>query len=398
MLKKLIVSTCIFATLFTTVVYAVDYSYKTSIDNEGSHKYKAVRLTPEICNKVRKDMADLVIYDKDNEPVPYFINSFVESDNESKKTYDMKLINSYVKDEYLYYDYTLKKQQDGDVLATSMEVQTGEEGFAKKVEIFGGYDNVNWEKVQDDILYSVDGNKKLDVTFNNAKKYTHYRFKISNNMDKISFSSAVLKYNKTVQKKEYFINTIAPEFTTEERDNNTVVKIQGLRNLKLSSITLKTDSIFKRNVTFDGSVSKVLYNLDFANTSYKDVTIALSLYRASGDTCEIVIYNKDDKPISVAGIEAKYIADELVFEGSKSNEYTLEFGNNEIKTPKKYDIASYRELILNEGYDVLNVKEIKEEPSKTPNKPQYDYKLIFNIAISAIAIVMGIIVFLKLKK
>ena len=217
MLKKLIVSTCIFATLFTTVVYAVDYSYKTSIDNEGSHKYKAVRLTPEICNKVRKDMADLVIYDKDNEPVPYFINSFVESDNESKKTYDMKLINSYVKDEYLYYDYTLKKQQDGDVLATSMEVQTGEEGFAKKVEIFGGYDNVNWEKVQDDILYSVDGNKKLDVTFNNAKKYTYYRFKISNNMDKISFSSAVLKYNKTVQKKEYFINSIAPEFTTEER-------------------------------------------------------------------------------------------------------------------------------------------------------------------------------------
>jgi hypothetical protein len=398
MLKKLITSIVIFAALSSTVVYALGYSYNTSIDNKGSYKYKAVRLTPEIYNKVKENMADLMLYDKDNEPMPYFINSFVESGIESRKTYDMKLVNSYLKDEYLYYDYALKNHQDGDVTATSMEVQTDEEGFAKKVEIFGGYDNVNWEKVQDDILYSVDGNKKLEITFNGVKKYTYYRFKISNNLDKVSFSSVVLKFNKTVQKKEYFLNSISPKFSAEERGNTTVVKIQGFRNLKLSGITLKTDSIFKRNVTFDGSASKVLYNLDFANTSYRDLTIPLASYRVTADTAEIVIDNKDDKPIKVSGIEAKYIADELVFEGSKSSEYTLRFGNSEIQTPKNYDIASYRELILNEGYDVLNVKEIKAEPSKTPIKPQYDYKLLFNIAISVVAVVMGIIVFLKLKK
>jgi len=133
MLKKLITSIVIFAALSSTVVYALGYSYNTSIDNKGSYKYKAVRLTPEIYNKIREDMADLVLYDKDNEPIPYFINSFVESGSESKNTYDMKLVNSYLKDEYLYYDYALKNHQDGDVTATSMEVQTDEEGFAKKV-------------------------------------------------------------------------------------------------------------------------------------------------------------------------------------------------------------------------------------------------------------------------
>ncbi|MCH5138889.1 hypothetical protein JMF89_17125 [Clostridiaceae bacterium UIB06] len=46
----------------------------------------------------------------------------------------------------------------------------------------------------------------------------------------------------------------------------------------------------------------------------------------------------------------------------------------------------------------MNVKEIKAEPSKTSTKEQYDYKLIFNIAISVTAVVMGVIVFLKLKK
>lgn len=398
MLKKLIASIFIFIALPSNAAYAIDYSYNTTIDNIGSYKYKAVRLTPEIYNKIRGDMADLELYDKDNEPVPYFINSFVESEVESRNTYNMKLVNSFIKDEYSYYDYALQNQQNGDIIATSIEVKTNKEGFAKKVEIFGGYDNVNWEKVQDDILYSVDGNKKLEITFNGVKKYTYYRFKIPNNLEKISFSSVLLKFNKTMQNKEYFINSISPEFSTEERGNTTAIKIQGLKNLKLSSITLKTDSIFKRRVTFDGSNSKVLYNLDFASTSYRDLTIPLTLHRVTSDTAEITIENKDDKPIEISGIEAKYIVDELIFDGSKSSEYTLRFGNSEIQTPKKYDISNYKELILKEGYDVLKVKELKEESSKVPIQEQYDYKLIFNIAISLAAVVMGVIVFLKLKK
>jgi hypothetical protein len=267
------------------VVYALDYSYNVVIENKGDHKYKAVRLTPEIYSRIRTNMADLIIYDKNGEVVPYFINSFAEG--------------------------------------------------------------------------------------------------------------------QTAQKKEYFTNSISPKFSTKEQGNTTIIKIQGIRNLQPSSITLKTDSIFKRNVTFNGSVSKVLYNLNFTNESYRDLTIPLSLGRITSDTSELIIDNKDDKPIKVSEIEVKYLTDELIFEGSKSNEYTLKFGNNEIQTPKDYDISNYRELILKEGYDVLSVKEIreiKEEPPKMYIKPQYDYKLIFNISISVAAVVMGVTLFLKLKK
>lgn len=289
MLKKLLTSLVIFVLLYSTVVYTLDYSYNASIENKGSYKYKAVRLIPEIYNKIREDMADLMLYDNNNEPMPYFINSFVESGIETK-------------------------------------------------------------------------------------------------------------LNKTLQKKEYFIDSISPKFSVEERANSTVVKIQGFKNLKLSSITLKTDSIFKRNITFDGSASKILYNLNFENISYKDLTIPLASYRVTADTAEIVIDNKDDRPIKVLGIEAKYFVDELIFEGSNTSEYTLRFGNSEVQTPKSYDISSYREMILNEGYDVLIVNEIKEEPSKVAMKPQYYYKLIFNVTICVVAVVMSIIVFMKLQK
>lgn len=398
MIKRLLASIVLFITLSNTCVYALDFSYSANIENNGNKKYKAVRLTSEIYNNIMENMADLALYDKDNEPIPYFINSFVESGIETKKTYEMKIINSFVKDEYFFYDYALKNPQNEDVTATSIEIQTDKEGFAKKVEISGGYDNVNWKKVQDDILYNVGGNKKLEITFDNVRKYTYYRFKISNNLEKVSFSSVALKYNKTLQKKEYFTNTISPNFTTEERENTTVIKIQHFKNLKLSRITLKTDSIFKRNVTFDGRVSKVLYNLDFDSTKYRDLTIPLGLHRVTADTAEILIDNKDDKPIKILGIEAKYLVDELIFGGLESSEYTLRFGNSEIKIPKSYDISNYSEQILNEGYDVLSIKGIKAEPSKVPFKPQYDYKLIFNIAISVVAVVMSIIIILKLRK
>jgi hypothetical protein len=398
MKKRIVTSIVLCIAMINIVVYALDFSYSCSIENTGNKKYKAIRLTPPIYNSIREDMADLILYDKTNEPMPYFINSFTESKIETKKIYEMKLVNSFVKDEYFYYDYTLKTSLNEDVTATSIELQTDREDFAKKIEVLGGYDNVNWEKVQDDIIYNIDDNMKLEITFDDVKKYTYYRFKISNNLEKISFSNCILKYNKMLQKKEYFSDSLSPDFTTEERGTATIIKIKGIRNLSLSSITLKTDSIFKRNVTFDGRASKMLYNLDFQNTKYKDLTIPLDQYRATADTVEMVIDNKDDKPIKILGVESTYMVDELIFDGSTLDGYVLRFGNNEIQTPKSYDISNYKEQILNEGYDILNIKEIKSESSKTPSKPQSDYKLIFNITILVVATAMCIIIVLKLKK
>lgn len=398
MIKRIIASVVILLTLSYTGIYAIDFSYSASIENSGNKKYKSVRLTSEIYNNIQGNMADLELYSKENEPIPYFINSSEESDFILNAVYEMKEINSFVKDNYFYFDYTLKTPQDEDVTASSIKVETENKNFAKEVEIFGGYDNVKWEKVQEDIIYNVDGNQKLEIAFDGMKKYTHYRFKISNNLEKISFTKVILVHNNVIQEQEYFTDSISPKFTTVERENTTVVKLSNLKNLKLSSITLRTDSRFKRLVTFNGFESKMLYNLEFENTKYKDLTIPLGNYRVTDDTAEIVIENKDDKPVEILGIEVKYLVDELVFYGSVADEYTLKYGNSESIAPKNYDISNYKEQILKEGYDVLSIKEITKETSTVNNKHQLDLKLIFNIVLGTIAVVLGIIIIKKLKK
>jgi len=125
-----------------------------------SKKYKAIRITPKIYNNINANMADLVLYDENNEPVPYFINSFKEIKTETQKSYAMKLVNSFVKDEYYYLDYALEEFPDEDIIATSIEIKTENSGFAKRVEVFGSYDNVNWEKVKEDILLQRGRNQK----------------------------------------------------------------------------------------------------------------------------------------------------------------------------------------------------------------------------------------------
>ncbi len=398
MIKRIIASVVILLTLSYTGVYAVDFSHSATIESGGNKKYKAVRLTSEIYNNIQGNMADLELYGNRQEPIPYFINSSKDSDFVLNFTYEMKEINSFVKDDYFYFDYTLKTPQDEDVVASSIKVETENKNFAKEVQILGSYDNIKWEKVKDDIIYYVDGNRKLEIVFDGIKKYTHYRFKISNNLEKLSFTQVMLKHNSVIQEQEYFTDTISPMFTTEEREKITVIKIKGLKNLKLSSITLKTDSMFKRLVTFNGFESKMLYNLEFESTKYKELTLPLAQYRVTTDTAEITITNNDDKPIKILGIEAKYLVDELIFEGSNADEYTLKYGNSESPIPKSYDISNYKDQILKEGYDVLSIKDIKADTSKIPDKQKVDYKLVFNIVLCTIAVVLGIIIIKKLKK
>lgn len=384
--------------LFNIVAYALDFSSYAVIQNSGTKKYKAVRLTPAIYNGTRENLADLMLMSKDNETLPYFINSYVENVAETKKNYKMKLENSFVKDEYFYLDYSVEKIPAGDVTATSIELQTNSRDFAKQVELWGGYDNKNWELVKDDTIYDVGENKKLEISFNSVKKYTYYRFRLTNNLEKISFSSVALKYDSIIRIKDNFTDTITPGFTTEEKDKTTVVKLQGLKNLKLDSISVETDSMFKRNVRFESTRAKVLYNLSFKDTAYRDTTMPMNSYRVKSDSAELVIENRDDKPINISKVTARYIVDELVFDGSKGGDFILKFGNEETTVPKAYDIAGYKEYILKEGYDVLNIKTITTQNAPMVEKIKYGSKYIFNIVIVLAGVIMGIIIVLRLRK
>ena len=400
MLRK-IVSALLLLTLLCASAYAAPPGLENGgiaiVENSGTNRYKSIRLTPEIYHNANWDLSDLRIKDANGEDVPYFINSGQQIAYESgRQAYPMALINAYTKNDSFYFDYQVSDIPDRDIPATSIELATNNSGFAKNIELYGSYDNINWEFVQQDKLYSIDGAVKLSIEFAKEQKYTHYRFKLANNLERISFDSAILVCNYVLQERIYFIESIQPAFSVEEQEKRTNIKIEGLKNLRLAEITVNTDSMFKRYVSSSLGYSKELYKLTFNDTSYTDTTISFDRQTCWDDILTLTISNGDDKPISISGVTVKYYADDLVFAGGQSETYELHFGSAEIKAAPVYDIERYKQEILKGDIGRLDIKEIKYVEKEEPQ--QFDFRIIFNVVVVVVAIVLGVLIVIKLRK
>ena len=374
-----------------------DRACSAVINVTGANRYKAVRLVPEIYNAADSNLSDLLVKDGNGEVVPYFINSGAQRADANKESYPMALINSYDKDNSFYFDYKLASARGSDTIATSIEFTTHSDNFAKEVDVYGSYDDKNWAFVQNDKIYSIDGKSKLAIRFADTQKYTHYRLKLANNLERISFDSAAIVYNVETSEETYFIESLTPVFSVAHGDRKTDISIDGLKNLRLCDITIDTDSMFKRTVSVPWRGYKELYSLSLNGMSYADTTLPLNWLISSTDACIITIDDGDDKPINVKGITVRYYADEVVFEGKAGEAYVLEFGGDSVKTAPVYDIERYKYDILKGEIDEAALGKITVAASE-PQGAKWDYKLVFNIIITAVAILLGTIIVMKLKK
>jgi hypothetical protein len=337
------------------------------------------------------------IKDISGEYVPYFIRTGGSAEYETVgQTHPMSLINAYTQNDNFYFDYAISNIPNHDIVATSIQLTTRNIGFAKHIEVFGSYDNIHWEFVQNDSLYSIDNKSKLNIDLNDIQKYTHYRFRLSNNLERISFDSVNLIHNSITQEKIYFVEEILPKFSVEEKDGTTHIHIEELKNLRLAEITIDTESMFQRMVSTPFGINKELYSLTFSDTTYTDTTISFNRLTSHNDTFLLTIRNGDDRPIKINRIIVRYYADELLFEDRGSDDYTLYFGaDNTVRAPE-YDIARYKDEILRGDIDRLEIIKIFfTEPIEMP-EPR-DYTLIFNIAVIVVAIVLGLVILLKFR-
>jgi hypothetical protein len=158
------------------------FAHNVDIEIQGESRYKSVRLIPQVYNAAHSGLIDLLVKDQNGETVPYFINSSILSTNSSRETYSMVLIDSYIKDDYFFFDYRLAAERSSDTIATSIEFTTAHTGFAKSVDLYGSHDGINWDFVQRDTLFAVEGKSKLAVNFTRPQKFTHYRLALANNL------------------------------------------------------------------------------------------------------------------------------------------------------------------------------------------------------------------------
>ena len=385
----------VFLLLLATLAQPL-FSHDADIKIEGGNRYRSVRLTPQIYNAANRGLSDLLIKNKD-ENIPFFINSSEGKTNETRETYLMRLINSYIKDDNFFFDYKLAFTSDSDVIATSMEFATSSTGFAKSTDVYGSYDNKHWEFVQSDMLYVVDSKSKLTINFHRPQKYTHYRLKFNNNLEQISFYAVNLVYSLQISEETFFIESFTPKFSVETKDKITKVLIEDVKNLRLCDLQIETDAMFIRKVKVNSGNEKELYNLSVNGTTYTDTVLPLNRYVSNDEIFTVFISDGDDKPIDIKSVTVRYYADDLVFQGEAGDVYKLEFGADFTRAAPVYDIQRYKNEILKGPIDKLalgDVVYVKVEPVREP----VSHKIIFNIVVSAIGLLLAVLIILKLKK
>ncbi len=372
------------------------FAHTAQIVNKGDNKYKALRLTPQVYNLANSDLSDIRLKDEKGNIIPYFINSSYSTSYQESYIYPMIMIDSFEKDDFFYFDYKIDKDYDRDILATSIALNTKNEGFAKRVNVSGSYDGVKWTNIQEDTIYNVDNNSNLEIKFSATQKYTHYRLKLSNNLEKLSFDNVELYYSEEKSKTDYFIEKLMPEYTVEEKGKETHINISGLTNLRLDEITIGSDDVFKRDASTPNGVEEI-YNLSFGNESYSDTSLQMNQYVSKRDIFTVVIHNKDDKPIQISSVAVKYYTDELVFDGSAGGSFVLEFGADDTLQKPAYDIANYKSDVLRQQIDKLEISNISvAQPAQV--KKEADYTLVFNITVVIVAIILGAIILVRLKR
>ena len=389
---KIVKKLVLFALVAAQLV-AVCFAHTATVKNSGENKYKSVRLTPEIYASAKENLGDIRVKDEAGRDVPYFINSKTVSQQSERQSYPLELIDAYIKDENYYFDYKAAQTGGQDIIATALRFETGSTNFAKQVQVFGSHDNKNWTLIQDDSIYKVEGSAKLVINFAGQQKYTHYRLKLGNNLERIAFDRAELEYSLYAVEQNYFVQQLNPEFVVEQSGQNTIVEISGVDNLKLNSIEIQTNSSFKRLVRVLGN-KQDLYNLDLNGQVYRDLVFELDGDRAGVGGLSLYIENRDDQPIDVQGITVTYLADELVFEGV--GDCTIEFGDDMLFTPG-YDIVTYKEQILTGPIDrleITGVKMIVPEPEPEP----YDYQWVFNLVIIGVGVILGVVIVVSVAK
>lgn len=369
------------------------YASEGTIEVFGDNKYKGLKLSPEIYKNANRDLSGIYLKDSKNNTIPYTILSSKETIESLRNEKKLFLINSFQKDKDFYLDYKVETLEGKDIIGTSIRFQLDNKNFFRDIELYGSYDNLNWVKVTEDSLYRTPKEIKDEINFKKEEKYTFFRLKLKNNVENIKLNSSTLVRSIGNKRLYHFIDYINVNFQVKNENTTTIIEIEPLKNLKIKSIEILTDSIFKRKVLTSTNREKILYNLKISSEQVKDTTIDLSGEYLE-DNFKIYIENNADKNIEIKGIKVAYYFDYIIFESKNNEQLRLEF-STENKEKPFYDMEYYKTEILKENIDLVFLKDIRIDKKSNDLKTSteiIDYKFIFNLVIILIALIIGIFI------
>lgn len=201
----------------------------------------------------------------------------------------------------------------------------------------------------------------------------------------------------TETERESFILSEEAQYSSYLEGSDSIIKIE-INKPHVFYLELKTNDAFERNYglySINGTTKRYLSDGTFSNRPL-DSTFPIQKGITWTDTnqadhLELVIHNRDAKPIAIKSINVKYYLTKLVFKDLGNSHYWLSYGNDLLRSPI-YDEMNHKAIIKTEVITQSMLGEEVSSPPKTaPLKTPSNQKLLFNITFSGIFVLFLII-------
>jgi len=363
--------------------------YGIDIELEGTRQYKAFALTPEIINHA--GTSALRVMEREGEEVPFFIHSSAYEEGAQEVYTTFVFLRQFERGQHYYLDFEVITPPNIDPLISHLQLESPQSEYLKYITVLGSYDDQNWTEITTSLVYAVSDVSQNEVNLGGVHRYNFYRLRIPTPQERVDFYANGL-YRYEWEARIPFIAEVEAVFDVESADGITTVTLHGLdgyratmENLRITGIRIETDSNFKRSVRTDHGET-TLYRLFFQNT---ELTNTFILYPGHPQPLQIsfAVIDHDDRPIDINQIKVEYAVEYVVFRAEEGREYILHYGGD--LTRPRYDIENFRDLIIQEGFDLVTL----QGPSVLIEGvvSEQDYSWLFNIVIMVAGVLLTIV-------
>lgn len=360
----------------------------------SSVEYIGVRLTPEIYRNSNADLTDLVLKNANDEIVPFYVDSYQSSWAYSSKTVSLTPLDVFFHDDNYYIDLGL----DGiyaDTNVTSMVFESNSSDYLKNITIYGSYDSISWQNLQNSTIGMQNGTVYTETLFEKLQDFNFYRVKVENDKDFVDFTNIYLKYESSAAEKMWYTKNISIPFDVQNGDDISNVDIKNTYNLIMDKIQINSGETYRKTVQI-GYISAGIESQEINGYQYSNNIIEMQAMQNTSLDFDIIIHNDDGNSMKIDEIIVTYFIDFIVFKNDNLGPYTLEFkGENE--NTNEFDTQEIENAINQKSVEYVDFDEISIKNDIIPQKKD-NYMVFLYLGIGVVSGMFSAIYLAKNKE
>lgn len=390
-------------------------------------------LSEEVFRESGPGFKDLRILDQNNNEIPYVILPAVYS-RSSAQQFQLKIIDFKKRKDAIVITIELPKEASN---LSSIDLNTPNRDFTKKIEIEGSSDRKKWHRVISDMVYDLSTQVDLRKTAFNLDNlpYRYYRLTIedvqfkgeqSKNME-LQYNGLHFTVNEPETTRNFRINGITgvfippsaipdeydehsfKDFTIDQdKEGNSVILLDAGLPVQTMNLIIQNPYFFRgikvySSFTpdkdgpwvFRGNYSVFKFNFD----GISKLQTSLLLSSEQTKYYKLVIENKNNPVLKIDEIQVKWPRHYLFFSGLEKNAtYTLYFGSPMIQDAPQYDLSKF---VRRDNWSSLKtisipLSPIEKRPQFNPTPPEIKEEIKSKKGISNIwevRILYGVVFF-----